>query len=481
MCPRKTSLTLVLLIPVLVLLAGCSDDVKITTSSPEALKWYQEGLSLYEKFYYREAADAITKAIQADSGFALAWARRAIISFHSHDEASANKAITTALQLSSGASRSEQMLIRMWQHRINYEHNQAASTADSIIDRYPRLREAYLVRGQIFELNKNSESAIKMYQRAVDLDSTYAPAVMSLGYAFSGLGDVDKASTYMERYIRLLPKEADPRASYGDVLMRAGRYDEALEQYRKSLEAKPDYWYSLQRIGDIYVVQGRLRAAEEFYHRGLDLLPASNQIAVSRHSTDGRLSALRGDYEGALVQYREALSIDQRAGDPAWGMLYALTKLKRFSSADTLIADIHSEMSRRNLLGSSAMASFYLIQSFTMKERGEYSVALAACDSALQYALPLSRGSIYNQIADIRLRQKEFELALDACEEALSVNPNSPEILLTLLKVYSAKKDVRMTVEIGSRLLAIWVDADEDYVPLKEAQQIMGHSAAATR
>jgi hypothetical protein len=38
-----------------------------------------------------------------------------------------------------------------------------------------------------------------------------------------------------------------------------------------------------------------------------------------------------------------------------------------------------------------------------------------------------------------------------------------------------------MTVEIGSRLLAIWVDADEDYVPLKEAQQIMGRSAAAKR
>jgi tetratricopeptide (TPR) repeat protein len=480
MCSWKALLTLVVLIPILFLLGGCSGDTKITTSSPQALKWYQNGVSLYEKFYYREAQDLITKAIEADSGFALAWARRAIISFYSHDEAAAKEDITRALQLSGGASRSEQMLIRMWKHRISYEHSEAASTADSIIDRYPDLREPYLVRGQLYELNKNNESAIKMYQRAVDLDSTYAPAVMSLGYAFSGLGDVDKAAAYMERYIRLLPKEADPRASYGDVLMRAGLYDEALEQYQKSLEAKPDYWYSLQRIGDIYVIEGRLRAAEELYHKALDLLPASKQIAVSRHATDGRLSALRGDYEGALVQFREALSIDERAGDPAWGMLYALTKLKRFSSADTLIADIRSEMSRRNLLESSAMSSFYLICSFTMKERGEYSVALAACDSALQYGLPVNRGSIYNEIADIRLRQKEFELALDACEEALSVKPNSPDILLTLLKIYSAKKDVRMKVEIGSRLLAIWADADKDYVLLKEAQQIMGRSAAAS-
>jgi tetratricopeptide (TPR) repeat protein len=462
-------------------LAGCSDEPKISTSSPEALKSYTEARSLYEKFYYREAEEACNKAIAADSLFAMAWVQRALISSQSSDEREAKEAIARAMRLSSNASRSEQMIVRMWYHRINYATVEAAAVADSIIERYPTVREAYLLRGQLYELSKNSESAIRMYQRAILLDSSYAPCVMSLGYAYSNLGDFTKASNFMERYIRLLPNDADPRASYADVLLRAGQYDLALEQYRKSLELKPDYWYSIQKIGDVYSVLGRLNAAEEQYHRALELLPKSHGIAVQRLAADGRLSYLRGNFKEALRLFTEANRIDSTSGEPAWGIVYSLTKLKQYDDADQVIAGIHTELARRNLLLSPVMTAFNLVRAISLKERGEYDQALAACDEALQFAVPLNRSGIYNVVADIHLRQKEYEQALDACEEALAVNPNAPETLLTLLKIYHGKKDMRMTREIGGRLMSLWDKADSNFIYLNEAREALGRTTVVSR
>jgi tetratricopeptide (TPR) repeat protein len=461
--------------------SGCSDDPKLSTSSPEALKWYKEGKLLSDKFYYREAEEAIIKSIAADSLFAMAWVQRAVISFQSSDENAAKSSIARALKLSAIASPSEQLVAQMWKNRINYANTEAATFADSIIRRYPAILDAYLVRGQLYELSKNSDAAIKTYARAVQVDSSYAPCVMSLGYAYSSLGEFDRAFTYMERYIRLLPKDADPRASYADILLRAGRYELALGQYRVSLDLKPDYWYSVQKIGEVYAILGRLDAAQEQYRRALELLPQSGRMPVARLTIDGRFNFLRGKYEEALTQFTKASTIDTTAFDAALGMVRCLSKLKRFAEADGVISGIHAELSRRNLLQSPVMAAFNLYRAVTLKERGEYDQALAACDEALQYAIPLDRVSIYNEIADLHLLQKGYELAFDACEEALSTNPNSPGTLLTLLKVYRAKGDARMVREIGGRLMALWADADPDYIFLKEARVALGRTTGVAR
>jgi tetratricopeptide (TPR) repeat protein len=117
----------------------------------------------------------------------------------------------------------------------------------------------------------------------------------------------------------------------------------------------------------------------------------------------------------------------------------------------------------------------------TLRERGKFDEALAACDRALQYSTPLARAAIFRERAEIYLRAGQYEPALDACEEALSFNQNSPEVLMTLVRIYHAQKNVDMTVEIGSRLLALWSEADPDFRPLQEVQEIIGKAPHAGR
>ena len=72
------------------------------------------------------------------------------------------------------------------------------------------------------------------------------------------------------------------------------------------------------------------------------------------------------------------------------------------------------------------------------------------------------------------MRERRYEEAFDACEEALRVNPNYPEPLVTLVKTYHAKGDAAMSKEIGGRLLGFWKDADPDFLNLRDLQQLLG-------
>ena len=78
------------------------------------------------------------------------------------------------------------------------------------------------------------------------------------------------------------------------------------------------------------------------------------------------------------------------------------------------------------------------------------------------------------QMAEVYRREKLFDAALDACEQALSLNPNSPEALLALVRTYHDQGDRRMTSEIGNRLMAFWAHADPDYQNRIELMKLLG-------
>jgi tetratricopeptide (TPR) repeat protein len=443
--------------------ADCAEDRRITTNSPEALNAYQAGIASWEKFYYTEALQHFDKAVALDSGFVMAWARRAVVHEGTQNTALARQDLARAMVLSPQASTYERMFVRHWDLRLNHAFHRAALVADSMVKLFPAEKEVYLLRGNLFELEKNMDAAIRSYRQAIDSDTAYPLAVMFLGYAYSTIGDQKSAVEQMERYIRLAPDVADTRASFADILLRVGRYDEALEQYGKSLELKPDYWYSLNQIGAIYLLQGKLKAAGVQMHMGMRLLPHNPARDATLMAIDGNLNLQRGEYATALDQYHAALKVDSLNPEAAYGSVLASIKLKKLEDALRILDEIHNVLIMRNLAESREMLRWYVLRARIFLESGHHETALSMCDSAFEFSTALSRGPIYRQIAEIRIRQGRYEDALDACDDALRVNPNNPEVLFTLLKVYHAAGDRRMVNEIGGRLLRFWAKADPDF------------------
>jgi len=462
----------------LFVVGGCHQNPHLTSRSPEAIAFYDTGLKQYEQFSYSEARASFESALTKDSTFAMAWLRLGLVHNSVRDEARANSCVDRAMALAPNASEREQLFIRMWYYRLRFNTAAAAATADSLASLYPDEKEVYLFRGNIYELSKNFDAAIKCYQRAVQVDTGYALAVMSLGYAYSTTGDQEKAIAQMQRYIQLAPKDADPRASYADILMRAGRFDEALGQYRESLALKPDYWYSIQQIGSIDAMKGMLNEAEQQYHKSFSLLPSNRQLEATETALQGKFALLRGKTDEAAGYFQKSLQIDTLNLDAAVGYVLALARSRRIVEAEEVLQRIHAELGRRDLLTSPYMAGYYLACSIVNMHNGDLVNALVMCDSGFAYSTTQGRAAIYRQMAETNLRQKAFDDGLSACEEGLALTPNSPDILLTLVRIYAADSDHRMTREIGGRLLEFWKNADADYAPRNEVARLLSHQVS---
>ncbi len=457
---------------------SCKEESKITTGSPEALNAYNEGLGFLDKFYFPEAKASLETAVRLDSNFAMASARLALVHWRSANEIDAKKEIDRALARSSHVSNYEQMFIRFLHHMIYYRNVEAAAVADSLISLYPHTAEPYVFRGGLYELGKNYDAALTVYKKAVEKDTSYAPAAMSLGYAYSARGDEKNAIAAMERYIRLVPDAADPRASFADILLRAGRYEEALHQYQKSLELKPDYWYAINRIGDVYAILGRLNEAAKQYEEGLSKMLSSDQTRANYLAANAELDIKRGNYQSALRLYEQSLALDSLGGRAAYGRVRALIKLKRFKEAESMLALIRQELVRRNLTESAAMLDLHVLRSKIFSAQDLLEEARASCDSAMQYGSAFVRSLVNLESANIYLKQKEFDAALNSLEEALHFNSNSPAALLLLTKTYDAMGDKELTKEIGGRLLELWRNADKDFLDYIELKKILSRVSA---
>ena len=460
----------------LLVLVGCNKEPMITTHSPEALRLYGEGVSKWQKFYYKEAEESLKRAVALDSSFAMAWGRLAMVYGSSDNEAQALEAIEKAVRYAPQTSRREQLYVSLWNHRLRYHFRDAARVVDSLIALYPDEAEAYFSRGLLYDLDKRYDDALRMYQKAIGTDSTFALAQMMLGYAYSNLGKNEEALEEMDRYVRLAPEAADPRASYADLLMRVGRYDEALEQYQKALELKPDYWYAVRQIGEVYLTKGQLKKGRAELYRSLELIPKNPQRVASYKAIDGSVAMARGNFSEAKSYYREALTADSLHWSAAFGIVRSLGELKQFAEAASALDHVRRVLEYRNLAGSTMMLDFYVARAILLTEQDSLEQATQYCDSALQYSAPLTRRAVYRAFAEIYRRQKNYEAALSACEEALRINPAYPPALLTLTRVYAESGDNVMTAEIAHRLLAIWKDADPDYRYLIEIRRLLRQS-----
>jgi tetratricopeptide (TPR) repeat protein len=157
----------------------------------------------------------------------------------------------------------------------------------------------------------------------------------------------------------------------------------------------------------------------------------------------------------------------------ATGLAYSFARRKDLAAAWEVTRSIGDVFARRNLGATVWMFRLDLMRAEFFLEAGLLDSAEAACEDAFDRSTPLTRPAASRILAEIHLRRGEYERALDACDDALRVNPNAPMALLTLARVYRAQGDAGMTREIATRLKLLWKDADPDFRELPALEELL--------
>jgi len=114
--------------------------------------------------------------------------------------------------------------------------------------------------------------------KALALQPNYNFALGNLGNIYAATGRYEQA---IEMYQRALAQDknyeysADDHYSIGYCLARLHRYDEAERYYHQALAIRPDYPQPYNDLGNIAMIRGDLRHAEEYYAKTAALLPNS--------------------------------------------------------------------------------------------------------------------------------------------------------------------------------------------------------------
>jgi tetratricopeptide (TPR) repeat protein len=257
---------------------GAQDEIDplvadMTTHSPEAYRYYIDGVDYVERFDYNRAVMSFEHALEIDSTCAMAWYHLAMLKD--------GRLIDKAMQYSGNTARRDRYLIMTLKAGQDGEVREAIKVLEEAAREYPDDKDIRVRLGQYSYRIGDDRSAIGHYRAAIAADSACKLAYNGLAYSYGRLGMSDSALWASDEYIALAPREANPYDSKGDIAADAGRVTLAIEAYRQALSINPDFLVSLSKLGHMYLFAGEYHLADSCF-RVLAAAPSAPTRAAAR-------------------------------------------------------------------------------------------------------------------------------------------------------------------------------------------------------
>ncbi len=159
-------------------------------------------------------------------------------------------------------------------------YGEVLAIAGPLVKKHPDEIRFLFMLGSALERTSQHDSAAVVFERILEADPRHAPTMNYLGYMWADLGiNLDES---LELISTALDMDADNGAyldSYGWVLYRLGRYEDAETQIRKAIDLMVEDDYILyEHLGDICFSLDKHDEARKNWQKALDLNPESEQI-----------------------------------------------------------------------------------------------------------------------------------------------------------------------------------------------------------
>ena len=259
-------------------------------------------------------------------------------------------------------------------------------------------------------------------------------AIRSLGECYYHLKEWEKAEKILKIAVDISPL-TKTIALYADVLYGLGRNAEALNIYNEMLldlaDEEAELFKVYKAIGNIFVRQGDLEAAEENYNKAFSIDPQSDVLLVNY----GTLEIQRGHIQQALERYRQALLLNDK-NEKAWVGL----------------ALIH-------------------------REYGDKELGWGNIQKALD--LDPSNNTAIQLMADWAVKDHRLPEVIERLEKYLSINDQDSErsLLLAKLLFISGRSDLAKTEVIRATSLNPMIEGGEEFFALLSQKPTQGESA----
>ena len=432
--------------------------VPLSTESAEAKDLYLKGRKLAEELRAHDGRKLFEQAAAKDPSFAMAHYQLAINSATAKDFF---EHLNEAVELSDKASEGERLMILNLQAGGNAQPKKALEYAEELVAKYPQRRAGPLPPRQ----RVLRPAAVRQGDRAVpegdrDQSEVLAAPTTPLGYAYRPLEKYTEAEEAFKKYIELIPNDPNPYDSYAELLMKTGRFDESIAQYRKALGVDQHFSNSHIGIATNLMLQGKhdeaAAEAQKLYDAARD--DGDRRFALFARSV---IYADAGRTAAAVKEIEREYALDARLADSAnmsgdaqlignilldagrpdeaakkfWQALDLVDKssLSDEVKADTRLAD-HYNKARVSLAKGDIETA--------RKESQEYMSGAVARNNAFRIR------QAHEMAGTIALKEKKYD---DAITHLGQGNQQDPQVVYYTALAYQGKGDTGKARELAAK------------------------------
>jgi Tfp pilus assembly protein PilF len=330
-------------------LAG-DPKMSFTTKSAAAKAYLEQAFAKIDNQQIPEARELVTKALQADSTFALAHHVAGTIA---QSQPAGKNHFEKAMALATNASEGERLYIEALAARRAGDNAKAAEMLAALSKMAPGERRVFFDLAQTQFNLKQYDAALASLQTASTLDPVYIQAYTLRANAYMMKADFFMARKIHYEALRLMPQDRNNiGAHYGvaNSFLYENQPDSALAALDRGLadykvrmpQGVPvNVWNSKGRIN---LENGRYDEAMKCYEMGYSLVPGSNLSVDEKmlwlgrlHHGKGRTLAQMGKHAEAWAHADTIKGMIEAAGEKGkeyWPRYHYLAGYLRLESGD---------------------------------------------------------------------------------------------------------------------------------------------------
>jgi serine/threonine protein kinase/tetratricopeptide (TPR) repeat protein len=286
---------------------------KITTSSPEAFKYYVEGRRLHTETKYEQAIAYMEKAVELDPEFAMAFRAMAVSHYNLKHWVEGQKYLKRALELSARLPDNERLLIEADIFFYEEKYAKAVEVLEKLLQTYPDNVYAHYALGKIYNWASDDEKACGPQEFVVQKRRT-AIDVGNLAISYMAKGLYQKAEDICQSFLKEAEDNDYVRYELCISYLCRGQFDFAFAEAEKTYFLNPADKYLMAWV----------------------LLSRDDLVGAGKYS-DGISLLTRGKFaeniDRSLRTQEESIRDDEYWAEPRRGLSTALEKAGRYEDA----------------------------------------------------------------------------------------------------------------------------------------------------
>ena len=314
------------------------------------------------------------------------------------------------------------------------------------------LHDLSLQRFGQLSLNRELDDPIKSYKRSIEIDPDYAEAHNNLGNVFQDLGRLDEAFECFEKALTIKPDYVEAHYSLGIVLFDLGQFDDAVKSYTKAVELNPNFAQAHNNLGNAFSEQGQLNEAIESYQKALELNPNYSEA----YNSLGNVFIEQGQFNDAIISYQKALEINPNYPALHNNLGNAYKELGQLNDAlQAYLSGLRINTEYVDLLNNIGVI---------YNELGQFDEAIKSYDRAI--AIKSDFADAHNNLGVSYNKLNLYDKAIKSYERAITLNPDFPDPYNNLSIVFRKQGLINELISSFKRAIVcmerVLVDAPND-------------------